>query len=86
MMKKAKPLPTIELKHVKSSAIKAHGYDPKTRTMRVWFNDRNGEPGGKYDLAAVKPETYEAFAGAESFGKHFMQHIRTAHKSTRVFI
>jgi hypothetical protein len=78
-MKKS-PVSKFVLTPVKSSAIKAHGYDEKRRVLRIQFHT-----GHVYDFSGVDSDKHAAFAGAESFGKHFMQHIRGAHKSTRIF-
>ena len=74
-----KKVPVIPTKPVESSAIKAIGHDPVTNTLRVEF-----QSGGVYDYHGVPAEKHSNFIGAESIGKHFLQHIRGAHEYTRI--
>lgn len=63
-----------EMNPVKSSNIRAVGYDPATRDLHVHFNN-----GGRYVYADVPPEKHEALLSADSIGRHLHQHIRSAH-------
>jgi hypothetical protein len=67
-MKRA--FPKIDLIEVKSSSIAAIGHHPKNGAVRIQFRS-----GGTYD-GPCTAEEYEAFAKAESLGKHFHQHLR----------
>lgn len=62
---------------VKSSNLSAVGYDPATRALTVQFKS-----GASHHYADVSPEAHAALMAAESVGKHFHAHIRSAHKST----
>lgn len=67
----------IELKECASSSMKAHGYDPATKTLAVQFN------GGKvYHYEGVDENTYTSMCCADSLGKYFAQNIR--HRFTGV--
>lgn len=69
----------IPTKSVKSSSIKAIGYDPATKTLAVrWKNDT------LYHYAAVSEKQYSELAQAESHGRHVMQHIIPKHKHTKI--
>lgn len=61
--------PSIELKPVQSSNIKAIGYDAISRTLAVQFANAT------YHYLAVDAELYDAFLCADSKGKFFQQHI-----------
>jgi len=61
----------IALTPVKSSALKAHGYDPAGRTLAVHLTS-----GKVYHYKDVPPETAAEFAAAESIGKAFASMIR----------
>jgi hypothetical protein len=73
-----KPHLGIDLKPVKSSNLAAIGYDPATKRMAVNFKS-----GGTHVYHDVGQEHFDAFADAESVGKHFHSHIRNAFKSTK---
>ncbi len=64
---------------VVSSNIKAVGYDPASKTMRVEFHS-----GGVYDHADVPPAQHAAILAAPSVGKHYNRHIRGVHVSSKV--
>lgn len=55
-----------------SSNIVSHGYDKDSKTMAIKFKG-----GGLYNYAGVEPHEYDAFAAAESLGKHFHANIRS---------
>lgn len=75
----AKKRPEIKLGKVKSSAIRAVGYDKATQTLRVEFTS-----GGVYDYADVDEDKHADLMAAKSIGKHWGEHIRAAHDSTKV--
>lgn len=56
---------------VKSSNIKAIGYNPTTRTLTIEFNS-----GSTYDYHDIGQEEHDALIGAESIGSHFHKHVR----------
>ncbi len=64
---------------VKSSNIKAVGYDADTRMLTVEFGS-----GAQHTYADVPPETHQALMDAESVGKFFHANIRSAFKSSPV--
>lgn len=57
---------------VKSSQLHSIGFDDKTNTLAVKFNN-----GGIYHYHGVTKSEFEKFSGAESIGKHFSAHIRS---------
>lgn len=68
---------------VKSSNIKAVGYDPATRALDVQFNS-----GATHRYADVPPEKHAAMMGTgapgHSVGSYFHANIKSAHKSSKV--
>lgn len=68
-----KKRPAIALTGVKSSQVKAIGYDAATKTLAVQFNRGTG---AIYHYPGVSQETFDAFRGAESIGSFFGQHIK----------
>lgn len=56
---------------VKSSNIKAIGYDPNTKTLTIEFNS-----GGIYDYPDIEQHEHDSLLSAESIGSHFHKHIR----------
>lgn len=56
---------------VKSSNIKAAGYDPQANVMRVRFSN-----GIEYDYAGVKVDTFNEFMSAKSQGRYFNTNIK----------
>ena len=61
----------MELHPVKSSNIKAVGYDVDAQRMVVQFHS-----GKKYAYADVPPEVYIGFMGAKSMGIFFVREVR----------
>ena len=61
----------MKMQKVKSSNIKAVGYDEITQKMRVEFFS-----GGLYEYDKVPRNTFLAFMKAESLGKYFHKNIR----------
>lgn len=70
----------MTLHPVKSTSIKAVGYDPATKTMRIQFHHSDMT----YDFLAVEPHEHKALLTADSIGRHFGQHIQPKHNGTRV--
>lgn len=64
---------------VKSSNIKAVGYDAKSRALDVQFHS-----GATHRYHDVSPEKHQALMAADSVGSHFHANIRNAHKSSKV--
>lgn len=56
---------------VKSTNIKAVGYDADKRVMEVEFTN-----GGVYHYLDVDPHEHQALVKAKSVGKHFGAHFR----------
>ncbi len=56
---------------VKSSLIKAIGYDEDTQKLTINF-----KTGGKYVYSEVPPAVWEAFRAAESVGRFFSANIK----------
>ncbi|TIQ37141.1 MAG: KTSC domain-containing protein [Mesorhizobium sp.] len=55
-----------------STSISKTDYDPKRRTLSVWFV----ATGKRYEFEGVPPETFRAFRAAFAKGRFFNQHIR----------
>lgn len=62
----------ISLSPVSSNQIAAIGYCHETKTLAVTFTRGAGNV---YEYPDVEPETACAFYMAESFGRHFGEHI-----------
>jgi KTSC domain len=56
---------------VRSSAIRAVGYDPETRRMKITF-----EQGVVYDFCNVPQQIYDELMRAASRGSYYNAHIR----------
>jgi hypothetical protein len=56
---------------VRSSAIRAIGYEPDTRRMKIAFAE-----GHSYDFCRVPQHVYDAFMRASSKGTYYNDHIR----------
>lgn len=67
----------MQLTPVKSSNIKAVGYDASTKTLAVEF------PGGVYHFNDVPADVHAGLVGAESVGKYFASNIRGKFGSTK---
>lgn len=61
----------MDLKPVKSGNIKAIGYDPQTKTMRVQFHT-----GKVYAYPETSEKEHADLMKAESIGTHFAAHFR----------
>ena len=68
----------ITMTPVKSSNIKAVGYDTPSKTMRVEFLN-----GAHFDYHDVPADAHTACLKAESVGSHFAKHIRPKFKSVK---
>jgi hypothetical protein len=66
----------MDMKPVKSSNIKAIGYDPAKGRLQVEFLH-----GGVYQYEGVPQEAYDGLLKAKSIGSHFFKHIRSAFKT-----
>ena len=69
----------ITMQAVKSSTIRAIGYDGADRTLRVEFNS-----GGLYNYKDVPRASYDAMMAAESVGKFFAANIKPHFKFERI--
>lgn len=69
----------MKLEPIKSSALKAHGYDPETQKMRVQTH------GGKvYEYDNIPLERYAAFTGAQSPGQFWNKRIKPHHSGREI--
>lgn len=68
----------MQMKPIKSSNIKAVGYEPTTNRLRVQFGN-----GQEYDYTDVSIEKYNALMAADSQGRYFHQYIKGACDSTK---
>lgn len=68
------PRPTIALKAVDSSQVKAIGYCAETKTLAVQFTRGTG---AIYHYPDVEPETHKAFVASDSIGSFFGKHIKS---------
>lgn len=71
----------IELRPVENSSgnVKAAGYDPDDRIMRVEFAN-----GNKYDYHEVSSEVWETFNDAPSAGEYLNKVIKPACPASKV--
>jgi hypothetical protein len=61
----------MKMLRVRSSAIRAVGYNPVTRRMKIKFIQ-----GDTYDFCGVPPHIYERLLNARSKGTYYNDHIR----------
>jgi uncharacterized radical SAM superfamily protein len=66
----ATEIPRMKLTPVKSSMLRAVGYDRKTREMEVVFHS-----GGSYRYQNVPLSKYSDMLNAESIGTYMQEHI-----------
>ena len=66
---------SIPLMKVESSQIAAIGHDAASQTLAIQFFHKSA-PGNVYHYGNFTAEEYTEFAGAESIGRHFKQHIK----------
>jgi hypothetical protein len=69
----------MEMQPVKSSNVKAVGYDEENKTLQVEFRS-----GGIYQYASVQPEMYADLLAAESVGRFVSQVVRSGRKGLRI--
>ncbi len=63
---------------VVSSNLRAVGYDPARRELRVVFKS-----GSVHDHMGVSPEEHSALMAADSHGKHYNEHIKGRYASLK---
>ena len=69
----------MKMQSVKSSNVRAVGYDGETKTLQVEFKS-----GGIYQYAGVQPEMYADLLEAESVGRFVSQVVRSGRKGLRI--
>lgn len=69
----------MQMQSVKSSNVKAVGYDEETKTLQVHFKS-----GGVYQYAGVQPEMYADLLAAESVGRFVSQVVRAGRRGLRI--
>lgn len=67
------------MKHITSSTVRAIGYDPETKTLKVIFNT-----GAEYHYEDVDQEAYDKLENAHSVGSHLHHHIKPKHAHKKV--
>lgn len=65
----------MKMESVKSSNIKAIGYDKGSKVLRIEFNS-----GYTYDYYPVRKEVYDKLLASESKGKFFSENIKSNQK------
>ncbi|QTD88767.1 KTSC domain-containing protein [Burkholderia anthina] len=65
----------IPLREVESSQIHAIGHDAESQTLAIQFKSKAGA-GSIYHYSQFPADEFEKFAGAESIGRYFGQHIK----------
>jgi len=68
----------VDLTPCQSSNVKAHGYDPVTRTLAVAYHD-----GGIHTYEGVPPEKYAGLLSAPSVGRFVAAEIKGAHPARK---
>ncbi|WP_341702605.1 KTSC domain-containing protein [Ferrovibrio sp.] len=61
----------MKMQPIKSSNLKAVGYDAESKTLRVEFGS-----GGAFDYAGIDQKMFDKFLKADSQGKFFHAHIK----------
>ncbi len=69
----------MKMQPVKSSNVRAVGYDGETKTLQIEFKS-----GGIYQYAGVQPEMYADLLEAESVGRFVSQVVRSGRKGLRI--
>ena len=69
----------MEMRLVKSSNVKAVGYDAEEETLQVEFKS-----GGVYQYTGVQPEMYADLMKAESIGRFVSQVVRAGRRGLRI--
>lgn len=65
----------MEMVPVKSSNLASVGYDPDRKVLRVSFLN-----GKSFDYKSVRPTVFSELLAAESAGKFFHAHVRSAYE------
>jgi hypothetical protein len=63
---------------VKSSTLRAVGYDPEKKILEVEFNN-----GGVYQYFGVDKDIYDRLSAAQSAGKFFSSEIRGKYSTAK---
>jgi hypothetical protein len=81
----------MKLSPVKSSLLSQIGWEPSAKdpnvgTLAVEFpaGKSSGGVPSVYHYDGVSKAQFEAFQGAESFGKHFLANIKGKHNFTKI--
>ena len=69
----------MEMQPVKSSNVKAVGYDEENKTLQVEYKS-----GGIYQYPGVQPEIYADLLAAESVGRFVSQVVRVGRRGLRI--
>jgi hypothetical protein len=69
----------MEMQPVKSSNVRAVGYDEENKTLTVEFRS-----GGIYQYPGVPPEMYADLLAAESVGRFVSQVVRAGRKGMKI--
>ena len=69
----------MKMEKVKSSNIKAVGFDELKMLLRVFFFS-----GGTYEYKDVPRKVWMDFVKSKSLGKYFFRNIRDKYKTTKV--
>ena len=69
---------TIQMFPVVSSNLKAVGYNPTNKVLRIIFH------GGAYDYFEVSASVYEELMNADSKGQHHHRYIRDFYRYRRI--
>jgi hypothetical protein len=69
----------MERQPVRSSSLKAVGYDPAARTLEIEFHD-----GDVYQYFNVPPVVHRDLLLAESAGRYFAFFIKTTYRCRKV--
>lgn len=70
----------IEMIPVRSSNLRAIGYDKKSKVLRIQFHDR----GAIYDYQDVPAQVYSLMMLSNSVGTFFSEAVKPNFKATRV--
>jgi hypothetical protein len=70
---------SINMQPVKSSNIKAIGYDEESKTLQIQFKN-----GRAYQYKDVPLDTFEAFQHADSVGKYYFARIQKNYECEKI--
>ncbi len=68
----------MDMVSVSSSNLRAVGYDPFSRTLRIQFNN------GTYDYYDVPEHIYQGLMTASSHGQYHAAHIKNVYRYSRL--